>query len=218
VRTYDLFEKDFWNDDTVIKDLLFQSNLSNEEIAVEVGMTMPELKKRMKQLGLDWINKRKHKYSRGQESLYNLMQQLMPGERIEMEWTIDDAMRLDIYCPAYKLAAEYHGRQHFFYSDFFYDSRADFYAAKERDEKKAQWCRDNGITLVTFCFTDDLTRDIVFNRLLYAIKFSPVERVEERKKMNYNSDFYEKAKEKRREQNKLRYRKLKEYKRRDDDN
>lgn len=209
-----MLEDEFWNQDTIIKDLIFQSNLSNQEIAVEVGMTIQQLNKRMKQLGLDWVNKRKRKFSRGQESLFHIMEQLFPGEDIVMEHPIIDGMRLDIFCPKYRLAAEYHGRQHFFYSDFFYDSRREFREAKARDEKKIQWCKDNGITLVAFSFTDDLNKDIVFDRLLHALQAAPVAKlngeVGSSKKMNYNKEFYEKVKKKNKEKNKVRYRRLKE--------
>ena len=208
-----MLEDEFWNQDTIIKDLIFQSNLSNQEIAAEVGMSIQQLNKRMKQLGLDWVNKRKRKFSRGQESLFHIMEQLIPGEEIIMEHPIDDRMRLDIFCPKYKLAAEYHGRQHFFYSDFFYDSRNDFIDAKKRDAKKVDWCKDNDITLVTFSFTDDLNKQTVYERLLHALQTAPAatpKHVASGSKMAYNRDFYEKVKKYNKEKNKARYRRLKE--------
>lgn len=209
-----MLENEFWNQDTIIKDLVFQSNLSNQEIATEVGMTIQQLNKRMKQLGLDWVNKRKRKFSRGQESLYHIMEQLIPGEEIIMEHPIEDGMRLDIYCPRYKLAAEYHGRQHFFYSDFFYDSQRDFAAAKERDNRKAEWCRENNITLVCFSFTDDLNKESVYKRLLHALQTAPAAKCNTRvatgRKLNYNKELYEKAKKQNSEKRKAQYRRLKQ--------
>ena len=108
-------------DDTeLIVDLLFESSLSISDIAKEVGWTVSKVNQKINQLGLSWLKNSRKKMSRGQSSLTFMMQKLLPGEKIINEFYLEDKLRLDIYCPTYKLAAEYHGRQHFYYTSKFY--------------------------------------------------------------------------------------------------
>lgn len=59
-----------------------------------------------------------------------------------------DGLRLDFYVPSERLAVEVHGSQHFNYTPHFHGTRMGFLAAKRRDNRKAEWCRMNGIRLV----------------------------------------------------------------------
>ena len=115
------------NDDTeYMVDLLMETSMSLTEIAKELGWTINALNKKINQLGLNWVKTRHKKMSRGQAALTDIMQKLLPNESIVSEHHIGDRLKLDIYCPKYKIAAEYHGRQHFYYTGRFFNSKEDF--------------------------------------------------------------------------------------------
>lgn len=193
-------------------DLLFETSLSLNAIANEIGWSLTKVNQKINQLGLSWLKNSRKKMSRGQTALTSIMQKLLPGEGIINEYHLDDKLRLDVYCPKYKLAAEYHGRQHFYYTGRFYESQYEFLEAKKRDEKKAELCKKLGIALVVFRYNDHLTEDSVYNRMLDAIKDSPYIKEERKKNSIYTTDFYKNAKKRRSEERKKAYRLLKEKK------
>lgn len=196
-------------DNSILIDLLFETNLSNKEIAEELCMTQKELSLKMKTLGLAWLRKRKGYASRGQAVLTHLMRKLIPGETIICEHHLGDRLRLDVFCPKYNLAAEFHGRQHFEYVDHFHRNSDGFKTHKERDIKKEEMCRQQGIVLVVFRYNDVLTETAVFERLLEALQTAVIEKPEENKKTLRGNPYYEAAKQRRREYQRNAYRKMK---------
>ena len=147
--------------------------------------------------------------SRGQTALTQIMQKILPGEEIVNEYHIDDRLRFDVYCASYKLAAEYHGRQHFFYTSRFFESKYEFEEAQKRDQNKVQYCKDNGIALIVFRYNDSLTEDSVYNRMLEAIRSSDYVSDKKQKKSLTDNPFYNEAKKKNSEYRKSLYRKIK---------
>lgn len=206
-------DEEFWEEDAIIKDRIFDSNVSYVEIADEVGMTIAQLNRRIKALGLDWVESKGRKVSRGQAALTKIVRQLIPGAEIVNEHQLGEKLRLDLFLPTYKLGIEYHGRQHFFYSSLFFKDRQDFIDAQERDRRKVELCKEQGIALVVFRFTDKLTQQAVFERIVDAINNTPYIK-EERESRYKGNAYYEKRKEADREYRKKRYRELKR-KRRD---
>lgn len=201
-------DADFWDQEYILKDYLLDTNMSMSEIAQALGISQGELKKLIKEFGLEWIRRNSRKVSRGQAALTKIIQQLLPNEKIEYEYHLGDRLRLDIYLPGLQLGFEYHGRQHFFYSNLFFDSMDDFKAAQERDVQKEAACREQGIALVVFRFTDKLTEQAVFERIVAAIKNTPV--VKEEKVSRYKGNpYYEKRKEADREYRRRKYREMK---------
>jgi hypothetical protein len=199
------------DDNLFLIDLLLDSKLTITEIARELGVTVSSLNKRINSLGLNWIKEQKKKSSRGQSALTSVMQKLLPGEKIVNEYHIGDRLRLDVYCPSYKLAAEFHGRQHFYYTERFFDSKYEFEEAVKRDEKKAALCKEQGIALVVFRYNDLLTEDSVYARMLEAIRTNPWTNQEKENKKKITSDpFYIKQQQLRRNKSKEDYRKMKE--------
>lgn len=200
--------EDFWDEEAILKDLLFESNMPLTQVAKEMDKSQKELNALLKRYGLTWVRRNNRKLSRGHAALLGIMQNLLPNETIVTEHHIGDRLKLDIYCPTYNIAAEYHGRQHFFYSNLFHGSIDDFEEGVRRDKKKEEMCKDLGIALIAFRFCDKLTEQAVFERMLEAIKntdYVPKERVSTFKGNHY----YEKMKVKAREQRKLRYREIK---------
>lgn len=198
------------DDDDFLKDLLFESNLSINDIAKELNVTISFLNKRIKQLGLSWIKEKNKKMSRGQTALTLVMKKLLPGEKIVNEYHLGDKLRLDVYCPKYQIAAEYHGRQHFYYTQRFFDSKYEFEEAQKRDKKKLELCQELGIALVVFRYNDNLTEESVYDRMLEAIKSAPGKDVSVQKRTLKNNKFYLEAKKKNSEQKKAYYKQMKE--------
>lgn len=201
-------------DDLFLIDLLFDSNLTLTDIAKELGYSFVELNKKINSLGLSWIKDQKKKTSRGQAALTAAMQKLLPGQKIVNEFHIGERLKLDVYCPTYKLAAEFHGRQHFYYTKRFFDSRYDFEEAQKRDLRKIELCKQNGIDLVVFRYNDELTEQAVYDRLLYALRHSelvPVN-IKKNKQSITQNKFYQDRKKQHNERKKEAYRKMKKRK------
>ena len=195
-----------------LKDLLLETSLSISEIAKELGWTIPQVNKKINSIGLTWLKDSRKKMSRGQTALTAAMQKLLPGEKIINEYHIGDKLKLDVYCPKYEIAAEFHGRQHYYYTSRFFESKYDFEEAIKRDEKKEQWCVDNGVALIVFRYNDSLTEQSVFDRLLEAIRSNPYKPKEKKKNTATSSEAYRSIKKKNTEYKKKIYRSIKEKK------
>lgn len=199
------------DDDLFLIDLLFDSDLSLTAIAKELGLSFPQLNKKINSLGLGWVKEKKKKSSRGQTALTAALQKLLPNQIIVNEHHIGERLRLDVYCPSYKIAAEFHGRQHFYYTKRFFDSRYDFEQAQKRDLRKIELCRENNIDLIVFRYNDDLSEQAVYDRLLHALRSSelvPQEEKKNKKSITHNK-FYQDRKKQHNERKKEAYKKMK---------
>lgn len=191
-----------------LTDLLFDSNLSHMEMARELDRTEVEITRQIRELGLSWVRRSKGHISRGQGALTTIMSKLLPGEKVVSEHPIGERLRLDVYCDRYKLAAEYHGRQHFFYTQHFHGDKYGFEESQRRDERKIEICKDLGIALVIFRYNDTLTEDVVYNRMLDALRSTPL--VKEEKIPTYKGEpFYEARAARQREYRREQYKKMK---------
>lgn len=200
------------DDNEFLIDLLFETKLSLSEIAKESGLSINDLNKRINHLGLSWIKDHHKKMSRGQAALTSIMQKLLPGEKIVNEFHIGERLKLDVYCPKYNLAAEYHGRQHFYYTQRFFDSKYEFEQAQKRDQRKLELCKQNGIALIVFRYNDLLTEQSVYDRMLDAIRHCEVDNVESKKRSIKDDPFYIKAKKQNADRRKQYYKKVKDSK------
>lgn len=202
------------DDDLFLVDLLLESDLSLPAIAKEVDLSIKDLNKKIAQLGLTWIKEQRKKSSRGQSALTAVMKKLLPNEKIINEHHLGDKLRLDVYCPSYKLAAEFHGRQHFYYTERFFDSRYEFEEAQKRDIKKAEMCKEQGIALIVFRYNDLLTEESVYSRMIEAIRSSEWKSTEPNsvKKPLSQNLFYQQQKKKNSEHKKQVYRAIKQRK------
>ncbi len=202
------------DDDLFLVDLLLESDLSLPAIAKEVDLSIKDLNKKIAQLGLTWIKEQRKKSSRGQSALTSVMKKLLPNEKIVNEHHLGDKLRLDVYCPSYKLAAEFHGRQHFYYTERFFDSRYEFEEAQKRDVKKVEMCKEQGIALIVFRYNDLLTEESVYSRMIEAIRSSEWKNAESNpaKKPISQNLFYQQQKKKNSEHKKQVYRAMKQRK------
>ncbi len=197
--------------DLFLIDLLFDSDLTITEIAKDLDYSYAQLNKRINSLGLSWIKSQKRKTSRGQAALTQAMKKLIPNQTIVNEYHIGERLRLDVYCVAYKLAAEFHGRQHFYYTERFFDSKYDFEQAQKRDLRKIELCKIADINLVVFRYNDALDEQAVYDRLLEALRSSPlVPDIEKKNKTSItHNKFYQDRKKEHNDRKKVAYRKAK---------
>jgi len=204
-------------DDLFITDLLLESSLTIPQIAREVDLSVKDLNKKINELGLSWIKEQKKKSSRGQSALTSVMKKLLPNESIVNEFHLGEKLRLDVYCPSYKLAAEYHGRQHFFYTERFFESKYEFEEAQKRDIKKAELCKEMGIALIVFRYNDLLTEESVYSRMLEAIRTSPwIADKKEKKTSLKDNPYYQKQKQRYNDRQKELYKQIKQRKKKCD--
>lgn len=200
------------DDDEFLTDMLFETNLSIAQIAKELDRTIAHVNKRINHLGLSWVKDQRRKMSKGQSILTSVMKKLLPGEKIINEFHIGERLKLDVYCPSYQIAAEYHGRQHFYYTQRFFDSKYEFEQAQIRDAKKAERCRELGIALIVFRYNDLLNEQAVYDRMIEAIRLSKPSIETKKKKSVTDNPVYQEAKKKNSESRKKYYRKMKEKK------
>jgi hypothetical protein len=206
-------KQDFDQDDVEhMVDLLLETSMSLTDIAKELGWNLNFLNKKINQLGLSWAKERHRKMSRGQAALTAIMQKLLPNEKIVNEHYLGERLKLDIYCPKYKIGAEYHGRQHFYYTSRFFDSKEDFERALERDQRKIEICKEQGIALIIFRYNDKLTEEAVYERMLEAIKNSSelvAKEPHDAKKSLKDNEYYLESKKRYNELRRTRYKELK---------
>lgn len=64
------------------------------------------------------------------------------------------SLRLDFYLPQQRVAIEVNGEQHYLPSSHF-GGQGGFKASVKRDSKKAQWCENNNVKLVSLKYSDN---------------------------------------------------------------
>lgn len=209
-------KNDAWDEETLLKDYLFNTNLSLKEIATELEWTDYKLSKEIKRLGLTWVRRKNKKMSRGHAALYHMLQRIVPNERVVTEHHVGEQLRLDIYCPALKIAIEFHGRQHFYFVEHFHKTLKGFEESQERDLRKEELCQEQGIALVVFRYNDNLDEDTVFERILDAVKATKAAVPKQTTQTKFKGNpYYEASKQRNREWRKEQYRKMKAQKKRD---
>jgi hypothetical protein len=86
-----------------------------------------------------------------------LLKSLFPIEQMLEEVPVPgEKLFIDFYLPMRKLAIEVHGEQHYKYVPHFHGHQTAFIASKQRDSRKEEWCRVNGITLIVLPFSEDI--------------------------------------------------------------
>ncbi len=208
-------KKDELTDKQYLIHLLFETNQSFSSIAQSMELSINELNRTLKKLGLYWVKDHRRKMSKGQTVLTSIVKNLLPGQKIINEHHLGERLKLDVYCPSYKLGFEFHGIQHFKYSPLFFESKEDFIEAQKRDEKKSILCVEQGIVLVVFRYNDNISEQNVYDRILDAIKNTSEDKllIKKIKKPSIKQNqMYQKAKKIRSERNKKYYKKMKEQK------
>jgi hypothetical protein len=90
--------------------------------------------------------------------LYQIAGCVYPNQEILRHHRPDwlNGLELDIFLPNLNLGIEYQGQQHFHPIDAWGGEEA-LKNVQERDARKAQICKDKGVTLITIDYTEPLT-------------------------------------------------------------
>lgn len=107
------------------------------------------------------------------KEVYRTVKELYPKEKVLQEQTIKingKNLYLDIYIPRIKVALECQGEQHYKFNKFFHSNSADFIQQKKNDELKKIFCKESGITLVEVLYNDSIDKELIFNKILKALK------------------------------------------------
>lgn len=139
----------------------------------------------------------------GQTLLTEYLHELFEPKEFEYEHHVGDRLRLDIFMPAYDIGIEYHGIQHFEFSKHLHGTRQGFLKAIQRDFHKVEACKELGITLVVFSCKDELTKDLVYDRMKHALE-NPIP------KQGDHRTYEEKMRDRAREYRREKYRESKE--------
>lgn len=102
------------------------------------------------------------------------MTKLLPGEDVITEQPIGERLKIDVYCPRYRVGAEYHGQQHYAYNEHFHGDMNGFFESRRRDDRKLELCKLKGVTLVVFDARDPMTEDYVYKALLKGLQETPL--------------------------------------------
>lgn len=97
------------------------------------------------------------------------LEEMFPNARIKQEYKIRGEetknLWLDFYIPSVSLAVEVQGEQHFRFNDFHYKTKLDFINQIKRDDEKEVWCTKNGVTLITVNYDEEITSDLIWEKI-----------------------------------------------------
>lgn len=119
---------------------------SNKDVLVEIRNIAKEAENRTRKIlnipliGQGWIT---------ESNIFNLVKNSFPEITVIQHGhpTWLGRQHLDIWIPEYKIAIEYHGRQHYEPVDFFGGENG-FLKTQERDKKKIALCKKNDVNLI----------------------------------------------------------------------
>jgi hypothetical protein len=104
-----------------------------------------------------WVNEHK---------VFTIARDLLPKKMVIREaspyWL--NQQRLDVYFPELNMAIEYQGKQHFEPIDYFGGVDA-FIRNQERDKRKAQRCKENGVHLIYIDYTEKVNKVLIKRKL-----------------------------------------------------
>jgi len=102
----------------------------------------------------------------GESVVYKIVCDLFPTHTVlrhqNPEWL--DGLELDIYVPQLAFAVEYQGEQHYLPISA-WGGQAALNERKQRDQRKAQLCKKNGIALIAIDYDEPLTKEHISDLL-----------------------------------------------------
>lgn len=134
-----------------------------EKFAIAEGLSSRDAENKVRdmlripRIGEGWVS---------ETQLFRLLQMFFSDYEVIREarpaWLSNQ--RLDFFIPALSVAIEYQGAQHFKPVERF-GGRAAFRETQLRDARKRKLCKENGVRMVYFTFTEDLTVEQVERKL-----------------------------------------------------
>ncbi len=102
--------------------------------------------------------------------LYQLVCQIFPKEKTYRHYRAEflESLELDVFIPSLNIGIEYQGIQHFEPVEH-WGGKASLEKAMERDKRKKRLCKKNGIKLIFFYYNEELSRELVENKIKIII-------------------------------------------------
>jgi len=134
-----------------------------EKFAIAEGLIARDAENKVRdvlgvpRIGEGWIS---------ETQLFKLIKLLFTDYEVIREARFDwlGSQRIDIFIPAVAVAIEYQGEQHFKPVELF-GGEAGFREAQLRDKRKRQLCKSNGVKLIYFTHSEDLSVEQVEKKL-----------------------------------------------------
>ena len=101
---------------------------------------------------------------KSERTLFDIVKRIFPDAEFQYYPSWLRPQNLDIYIPSLNVGIEYQGRQHYEPVDFF-GGREQFEHRQELDRRKRQLCNENGLTLVEWEYTTELSKEMVMRKL-----------------------------------------------------
>lgn len=143
--------------------------------------------------------------SKRQYELLKLVCSVFNNHQVEQEYSLGSGLRIDIFIHNLDVAIEYQSSIHFSPNKFMHQNQEGWQRAQENDKRKRDICEQKGYAFVEFFDHDVLDEKLVLERVLLGIeKACPLT-----EKQKVKDSWNDLIKEKKREERKRFYQKVK---------
>jgi len=104
---------------------------------------------------------------KGEVALAHLVKRFFPDASREYSPSWLKGQRIDVFIPSLQVALEFHGQQHYEPVEYF-GGRKGFLRTKERDQRKAQACREAGVILIEWKYSEPID-DLILRKKLKTV-------------------------------------------------
>jgi predicted transcriptional regulator len=148
---------------TKLKQLALSGDYTFLELAVEMNATPGQVYGACRHN--DWERKVKRTISYGNDKMISLLSELFPNYTLVPEYHIGERLRLDAYLKQLDIGFEYDGIQHFRYTPQWHRTKQEFERSKDRDRRKEVLCKQQGITLIRIKYNENMTKELLQERI-----------------------------------------------------
>ncbi len=109
--------------------------------------------------------------SKGAKELLEIVQQVYPNHRVELEYNVasNGGLFIDIFLPRLNIGFEYDGEQHFKFVKHFHGDTLGLLQARRRDRRKDELCEEQGIILVRVAYNEKIDRELIVGKIEEAL-------------------------------------------------
>jgi len=159
-----------WTDKelNLIKELALSGENTYLDIAMDLDATPGQISTVCKYN--KWTDKIKRTVSFGNDKMVQLLKNMFPNYTIKQEYHVGERLRLDVFIKELNIGWEYDGIQHFKFTPQWHKTKEEFIRAQDRDIRKNELCIQQGITLIRVKYDEDLTEELLRDKLQICLK------------------------------------------------
>ncbi len=101
---------------------------------------------------------------KGESALADLVIRIFPDAKREYAPSWLNGQRIDVFIPSLNVGIEYHGEQHYRPVDYF-GGKKGHKETIERDRRKARLCKDAGVVLLEWKYTEPISEEALRRKL-----------------------------------------------------